>query len=215
MAEKKTAKAPRTFYIGTGRRKTAVARVRVTEGKGNVLINDRPVDQYFSEDKDRGAVLGPLKVTDQLNRVDVYVKATGGGITGQAGAVSQGIARALKTMFSPMGDQKRYVFGNTTVVKGYQDEKKARERAKAIPVKPPTPAAPRPAIITPLIAGAPGAAAPAAATPAAPPPSPEDVATGMIKKLRDSGYLTRDARMKERKKYGLRGARRGTQFSKR
>jgi len=208
MAEKKTAKTPRTFYIGTGRRKTSVARVRVTEGKGNVLINDRPVDQYFSEDKDRGAVLGPLKVTDQLNRVDVFVKANGGGITGQAGAVSQGIARALKTMFSPMGDQKRYVFGNTTVVKGYQDEKKARERAKAIPVKPPAPV--RPAIITPLIPGA-----PAAPAPTAPPQSPEDVATGMIKKLRDSGYLTRDARMKERKKYGLRGARRGTQFSKR
>jgi small subunit ribosomal protein S9 len=217
MAEKKTAKAPRTFYIGTGRRKTAVARVRVTEGKGNVLINERPVEEYFSEDKDRGAVLGPLKVTDQLNRVDVYVRATGGGITGQAGAVSQGIARALKTMFSPAGDQKRYIFGNTTVVKAYQDEKKARERAKAIPVKPPTPAAPPrpagPALLPASLGGA--APAPAAAAAPAPPPSPEDVASGMIKKLRDSGYLTRDARMKERKKYGLRGARRGTQFSKR
>jgi len=222
MAEKKTAKSPQTFYIGTGRRKTSVARVRLIEGKGSVLINDRPVDEYFSEDKDRAAVLGPLKITDQLNRVDVFVKTTGGGITGQAGAVSQGLARALKTMFSPSSEQKRHTFGNTTVVKTHVDEKKARERAKAIPVKPPTPViAPRPAIITsPLIptgpggvAGTPGAAP---ATPAPPPPaSPEDVASGMIKKLRDSGYLTRDARMKERKKYGLRGARRGTQFSKR
>ena len=108
MAEKKqrsAAKTTQTFYIGTGRRKTAVARVRITEGKGNVVINDRPVDQYFAEDKDRAAVLGPLKITEQLNRVDVFVKTNGGGITGQAGAVSQGIARALKTMFSPESEQ--------------------------------------------------------------------------------------------------------------
>ena len=207
---KTAAKSPRTFYIGTGRRKTAVARVRVTEGKGNVLINQRPVDEYFSQDKDRAAVLGPLKVTDQLTRVDVFVRATGGGVTGQAGAVSQGIARALKTMFSPETEQKRYMFHGTTVVKAYQDEKKMREKAKAIPARPAAPApataGPRPAA-TSLITGA--------AAPAAPAPEPADAATGMIKKLRDSGYLTRDARMKERKKYGLRGARRGTQFSKR
>ena len=210
MAEKKTAaKAPRTFYIATGRRKTAIARVRVTEGKGNVLINDRPVDQYFSEDKDRAAVLGPLKITDQQTRVDVFVTCIGGGITGQAGAVCQGVARALKTMFSPEAEQKARTFGNTTVIKGYQDEKKAREKAKAIPVRPAPVAHVRPAV-TPLIAGA----VPVPAAPAAP-VDPVDAATGMIKKLRDSGFLTRDARMKERKKYGLRGARRGTQFSKR
>jgi small subunit ribosomal protein S9 len=205
---KTAAKSPRTFYIGTGRRKTAVARVRVTEGKGNVLINDRPVEEYFAEDKDRAAVLGPLKVTEQLARVDVFVRANGGGVTGQAGAVSQGIARALKTMFSPETEQKRYVFHGTTVVKGYQDEKKMREKAKAIPARPAAPvtAGARPAGV-PLISGGPAAPAPAA--------EPADAATGMIKKLRDSGYLTRDARMKERKKYGLRGARRGTQFSKR
>lgn len=209
----KTTKAPQTFYIATGRRKTAVARVRVTEGKGNILINDRPVDQYFSEDKDRAAVTGPLKITDQLNRVDVLVRCTGGGITGQAGAVSQGLARALKTMFSPAADQKSRQFGNTTVIKGYQDEKKARERAKAIPAKPAAPAVipVRPAAGTALIPAAPGAPPAAPATPI----DPADVASGIIKKLRDSGYLTRDARMKERKKYGLRGARRGTQFSKR
>jgi small subunit ribosomal protein S9 len=208
MAEKKQpAKAPQTYYIATGRRKTAVARVRLTEGKGNILINDRPVDQYFSEDKDRAAVFSPLKITDQLNRVDVFVKTTGGGITGQAGAVCQGLARALKTMFSPTSEQKRHTFNNTTVVKSYRDEKKEREKAKAPTVKAPAPVAPIARAATPLIAGA-------AATPPAP-VDPADVATGMIKKLRDSGYLTRDARMKERKKYGLRGARRGTQFSKR
>lgn len=214
----KTAKAPRTFYLGTGRRKTAVARVRVTEGKGTVLINDRPVEEYFSEDKDRAAVYGPLKVTDQVNRVDVFVLATGGGITGQAGAVCQGLARALKTMFSPASEQKIRQFGNTTVIKGYQDEKKAREKAKAIPPKPAAPVAPPRPPATPLIPGmaAPaGVAAPAAPAAPATPTDPADVASGMIRKLRESGYLTRDARMKERKKYGLRGARRGTQFSKR
>jgi small subunit ribosomal protein S9 len=205
MAEKKqAAKAPSTYYIGTGRRKTSVARVRLTEGKGNILINDRPVNEYFSEDKDRAAVLAPLKITDQVNRVDVFVKTQGGGITGQAGAVCQGLARALKTMFSPTSEQKRHTFNNTTVIKSYQDEKKAREKAKAPTVRPPAP---------PRVVGGP-ALLPAVA---APPPStdPVEIATGMIKKLRDSGFLTRDARMKERKKYGLRGARRGTQFSKR
>ncbi len=215
MAEKKQAKSPRTFYIGTGRRKTAVARVRITEGKGTILINDRPVDEYFSEDKDRAAVLGPLKATDQVNRLDVFVRTNGGGITGQAGAVCQGLARALKTMFSPASEQKRHTFNNTTMIKGYQDEKKAREKAKAILAKPAVVAAPRPAIVPVVpLEGADADAAPAPAVPAAP-MDPADVATGMIKKLRDSGFLTRDARMKERKKYGLRGARRGTQFSKR
>jgi small subunit ribosomal protein S9 len=209
MAEKKQpAKPPMTFYIATGRRKTSVARVRLTEGRGNIVINDRPVDQYFSEDKDRAAVLSPLKITDQLTRLDVFVKTNGGGITGQSGAICQGLARALKTMFSPTSEQKRHTFNNTTVIKSYQDEKKAREKAKAPTIKPPAPvlpAGPRPALVTPLVPSA----APAA------PLDPADIATGMIKKLRDSGYLTRDARMKERKKYGLRGARRGTQFSKR
>src|SRR5262245_60671527 len=157
MAEKKAARSEQTFYIGTGRRKTSVARVRVTEGKGNILINDRPVDHYFSEDKDRAAVLGPLKVTDQLSRVDVFVRCNGGGVTGQAGAVSQGIARALKTMFSPPTEQKRYTFHNTTVVKSYQDEQRMREKAKAIPARPPAPAPAKPG--TPLI---PTGAAPAA-----------------------------------------------------
>src|SRR5687768_9805858 len=113
MAEKKAAKEPKTYYLGTGRRKTAVARVRVTEGKGTITINGRPLDDYFTEDKDRGAVLGPLKVTDQLGRVDVFVRIHGGGITGQAGAACQGLARAVKTMFSPPVEQRRHVFNNT------------------------------------------------------------------------------------------------------
>lgn len=217
MAEKKTAKEPKTVYLGTGRRKTAVARVRVAEGKGQILINQRPLDDYFTEEKDRAAVLGPLKVTDQIGRVDVTINVTGGGITGQAGACSQGLARAIKTMFSPPDEQRARVFHKTTVIKGYQSEARMRERAKAFSPRPtPKPVVPGPA---PTAPGAPprgtGLGIPT------PPPTADgaantaDPATGMIKKLRDSGYLTRDARMKERKKYGLRGARRGTQFSKR
>ncbi len=194
MAEKKPAKEvkeAKTYYIGTGRRKSAVARVRVTEGKGAITINGRTLDDYFTEDKDRAAVLGPLKVTDQANRVDVIVLTNGGGITGQAGAICQGLARAMKTMFSPAEDQKRYVFHKTTIIKTYRDEKKEREKARAL------------------------LAAPPAAAPSADGAPALDEAGGMVKRLRDSGVLTRDARMKERKKYGLRGARRGTQFSKR
>jgi small subunit ribosomal protein S9 len=176
MADKKT------FYLGTGRRKTAVARVRVTDGKGAIAINGRPLDAYFTEDKDRAAVRGPLAVTDLGTRVDVTVKVAGGGITGQADAIKQGIARALKTMFAPPAERKAVTVGNTTSV-----------RAKVVQHKP--------------------AEAPAADGQAA--PAADEATVGLVKKLRDGGFLTRDSRMKERKKYGLRGARRGTQFSKR
>jgi small subunit ribosomal protein S9 len=192
MAEKKKV----TFYLGTGRRKSAVARVRVTEGKGQVLINERPLPEYFSEEKDRAAVMGPLLITEQANRLDVMVRVQGGGITGQAGAISQGVARAVKTMFSPKGEQRVIVRNHVTMVKGY----KAQTKDSGAIASAPKPAAPKP------LANADGTPVMVA---------PEDPAAGMIKKLRDSGYLTRDSRMKERKKYGLRGARRGTQFSKR
>ena len=151
MAEAKK----KTEYLGTGRRKTSIARVRIVDGSGTIAINGRELNDFFTEDKDRAAVLGPLNLTEMRTRLDVRVKVEGGGITGQAGAICQGLARALKTMFSP------------------PDPAKAPADAAA------------------------------------------DVAFGIVKKLRDSGYLTRDGRMKERKKYGKRGARRSTQFSKR
>jgi len=134
-----------------------VARVRLTEGSGQITVNGRPVEQYFTEDKDRSAVYGPLDLTDLRKRLDVTITVTGGGFTGQAGAASQGIARALKDMFD-------------------------------VPTE-----------------------APAADGQAA---EGQD-AGGIAKKLRDSGYLTRDGRMKERKKYGRKGARKSFQFSKR
>ncbi len=181
MAEKKL------FYLGTGRRKTAVARVRVTEGKGKVEINGRPLDQFFTEEKDRAFVMGPLLVTEQSARLDVIVKVHGGGITGQAGAIGQGLARAIKIMFSPADERKSFTMGNTTVVRSRNTQAKDKDR--------PTVAAPSVNSEAPAVT--------------------EDGPTGMVKRLRDSGFLTRDSRMKERKKYGLRGARRGTQFSKR
>ena len=99
MAESKTAAPKKSYYLGTGRRKTAVARVRLSEGKGGIQINGRTLDEYFTEVKDRAAVVGPLELTEMRNRLDVAVKVHGGGFTGQAGAISQGVARALKTMF--------------------------------------------------------------------------------------------------------------------
>ena len=143
--------AKKTAHLGTGRRKTSVARVRLVDGTGQIGINGRSLDEYFTEDKDRAAVVGPLELTEMRNRLDVFVTVTGGGITGQAGAVCQGVARALKDMF-----------GLTT--EGTDGEQ-------------------------PVIS--------------------------MAKRLRDSGYLTRDGRMKERKKYGRKGARKSFQFSKR
>jgi small subunit ribosomal protein S9 len=147
-------KSKKTYHLGTGRRKTAVARVRLCEGSGQIVINGRGLDEFFTEVKDRNAVTGPLDLTEMRNRLDVFVKVQGGGITGQSGAICQGVARALKQMF-----------GLST-------------------------------------AGQEGA-------------DGTDQVAGMAKKLRDSHFLTRDGRMKERKKYGRKGARKSFQFSKR
>jgi small subunit ribosomal protein S9 len=124
--------------LGTGRRKSSVARVRIRAGEGKITINKRPLDEYFYNLHHRNAVLAPLLQTETRDRVDVSVSVSGGGITGQADACKLGIARALKN-YDPQFEQA----------------------------------------------------------------------------LRDGDLLTRDGRMKERKKPGLRGARRGTQFSKR
>jgi small subunit ribosomal protein S9 len=162
VATTKTAKPkPKQHALATGRRKTAVARVRLLDGKGQVLVNGRDFNDYFTEEKDRALVVGPLELTEMRNRLDVLVKVQGGGFTGQSGAICQGIARALKQMF------------------GHEET-------------------------------------PEAAAPADGAAEGEGEATGgMAKKLRDSGYLTRDGRMKERKKYGRKGARKAFQFSKR
>ena len=125
-------------YYGTGRRKNSVARVRLYPGSGNITINDRDIDDYFGLETLKLVVRQPLNLTNTLDKFDVVVTVTGGGISGQAGAIRHGISRALLE------------FNNEL----------------------------RPA-------------------------------------LKKAGFLTRDPRMKERKKYGLKKARRAPQFSKR
>src|SRR6059058_6575484 len=87
--------AQQTFIWGTGRRKTAVARVRVAPGTGKILVNDRQLNDYFSSERDRKAIFGPLEVTNTGGKMDVLVNASGGGPTGQSGAIVMGLGRAL------------------------------------------------------------------------------------------------------------------------
>ena len=126
-------------YWGTGRRKKAIARVRlIPDGSGNIVINKRSLDEYFSLDTLKFIVRQPLALTETESKYDIYVNVRGGGLTGQAGAIRHGIARAL------------------------------------------------------------------------------DLAEPELRSaLKKAGFLTRDSRTKERKKYGLKKARKSPQFSKR
>ena len=83
------------YHYGTGRRKTAVARVFLKPGSGNIIVNDKPVDQFFSRETGRMIVRQPLVVTNHVNTFDIMVNVHGGGESGQAGAVRHGISRAL------------------------------------------------------------------------------------------------------------------------
>ncbi len=130
--------APGQYHWGTGRRKAAVARVRIRPGSGQFVVNGRPMLEYFTRVTDREAVTGPLECLGVADKVDVFVRCHGGGPTGQAGAVRLGLGRALVGLYPDAHDR-----------------------------------------------------------------------------LRDHGHLTRDPRMVERKKYGLRGARRAFQWVKR
>jgi small subunit ribosomal protein S9 len=83
------------YYEAVGRRKTSSARVRVYPGTGNIVVNDKPAEQYFGRGTDILILTRPLRVTDTSNSYNISVQVAGGGLSGQAGAVSQGIARAL------------------------------------------------------------------------------------------------------------------------
>jgi small subunit ribosomal protein S9 len=133
-----TASVQSNAFLGTGRRKTSVARVRLVPGSGKVVINDRTADEYLTVPNQRTIAFQPLAETQNVGKYDVFISVLGGGVSGQAGAISHGIARALL---------------------------KASPDLKGI--------------------------------------------------LRKKGFLTRDSRMKERKKYGQPGARKRFQFSKR
>ena len=128
----------RPYFYGTGRRKKSVARVRLYAGTGSVKINDRDIDDYFGLETLKLIVRQPLNLTGTADKFDIECRVAGGGVTGQAGAIRHGIARALLEV------------------------------------------------------------------------NPEYRAA-----LKAAGFLTRDPRMKERKKYGLKAARRAPQFSKR
>jgi small subunit ribosomal protein S9 len=84
------------FWWGTGRRKSSVARVRIKPGSGKLVINKKPLDEYFKRVQDKAAVLAPLKTINAENAFDVFINVKGGGTTGQAGASLLGIARALR-----------------------------------------------------------------------------------------------------------------------
>ena len=85
-------------FTGTGRRKTATARVRVTDGSGKLVVNGRELDRYFSHDNFAKQAYAPLLTVDMKEKLDVTVNVAGGGVAGQAGAVAHGIARALQKM---------------------------------------------------------------------------------------------------------------------
>jgi small subunit ribosomal protein S9 len=84
-----------TQYYGTGRRKTAIARVFLRSGSGKFVVNDKPVDEFFSRETGRMVVRQPLELTQHMNTFDILVNVEGGGESGQAGAVRHGITRAL------------------------------------------------------------------------------------------------------------------------
>jgi small subunit ribosomal protein S9 len=89
---------PANVFLGTGRRKTATARVRVTEGSGKLVVNGRTLDAYFSHENFAKQAYAPLLTVSLKDKIDVDVNVSGGGVTGQAGAVAHGIARALQKM---------------------------------------------------------------------------------------------------------------------
>jgi small subunit ribosomal protein S9 len=84
-----------TYNYGTGRRKSAVARVFIKPGKGEIVVNDKPIDEFFSRETGRMVVRQPLELTDTMGKFDIMVNVAGGGESGQAGAVRHGITRAL------------------------------------------------------------------------------------------------------------------------
>ena len=89
---------PANVFLGTGRRKTATARVRVTEGSGKLVVNGRTLDAYFSHENFAKQAYAPLLTVNLKDKIDVDVNVSGGGVTGQAGAVAHGIARARQKM---------------------------------------------------------------------------------------------------------------------
>ena len=89
---------PANVFLGTGRRKTSTARVRITEGTGKLIVNGREFEEYFSHENFAKQAYAPLLTVELREKIDVSANVAGGGVTGQAGAVAHGIARALQKM---------------------------------------------------------------------------------------------------------------------
>jgi small subunit ribosomal protein S9 len=118
------------FYQGTGRRKRSVARVRLALGSGVIVINTKPLDEYFSRGSLQQIVRQPLDVTNSVARFDVTVKTEGGGISGQAGAVRHGIARALLAMDESLREPLRKNGLLTRDPREKESKKYGRKRAR-------------------------------------------------------------------------------------
>ena len=123
------AKYPQYNY-GTGRRKSAVARVYIKPGKGDIIVNDKPVDIFFSRETGRMIVRQPLVLTDKLSAFDILVNVDGGGESGQAGAVRHGIARALLSMDEELRGILRKLGLLTRDPREKESKKYGRKRAR-------------------------------------------------------------------------------------
>ena len=118
------------LFLGTGRRKRAVARVRLELGQGVITINRKSIDEYFTRDSLKQIVRQPLEATNSLSRFDIVVKTQGGGIAGQAGAVRHGIARALLEMDESLREPLRRGGLLTRDPREKESKKYGRKRAR-------------------------------------------------------------------------------------
>ena len=118
------------IFLGTGRRKRSVARVKLALGSGQITINKKTIDDYFTRDSLKQIVRQPLDVTQSLSRFDVVVKTEGGGIAGQAGAVRHGIARALVSMDESLREVLRRNGLLTRDPREKESKKYGRKRAR-------------------------------------------------------------------------------------
>jgi small subunit ribosomal protein S9 len=118
-------------YLGTGRRKLAVARVFLRPGKGKITVNGRDFDQYFPTEAPRATVRQPLQATETADRFDVLVLANGGGVTGQAGAVRLGIARALVEFNSELRPKLKQLGFLTRDPRAHERKKYGQKGARA------------------------------------------------------------------------------------
>ncbi len=118
------------IFLGTGRRKRSVARVKLALGSGQITINKKTIDDYFTRDSLKQIVRQPLEVTQSLSRFDVIVKTEGGGIAGQAGAVRHGIARALVSMDESLREVLRRNGLLTRDPREKESKKYGRKRAR-------------------------------------------------------------------------------------